>query len=119
MADETKKTAGASEVSADLQKSLEIIADVLLEKTKGGNALGGKPFDPSTAPAPKKLTAKERAKEYFASHNDFPHPGIHITSDGQIFLATPMGENALLNHVNASKVNDVATISFDSFKKPE
>lgn len=101
-----------SQQMAELAKNIAMIA-------KGGNVSGGEPFDPSKAPAPKKLSAKEQAAEYFAAHKDFPWPGIHITSDGQIFLGNPHGDNARDNHIAASVVNGVATLKYESFKKPE
>lgn len=102
---------------------LEELANIILGKTNPMTA-GGKPFVPlsekEVAALPKQ-TQEERAAEYYASIDldHFTLPGIHVTSDLQIFQGSTIGENALSNHIAASVVNGVPTVTYKSFPKPQ
>ena len=111
-AEEEEKEATGS----DLQKPLEQIADIMLQKAKGGNVSGGKPFDPTTAKPLPVLTMAEKAEQYYKGVDlpNFPWPGIHVTSDLQVFFGNVQGENALANHKAANP-----GMTHESFPKPK
>jgi hypothetical protein len=103
----------------DLMSQLEKIADIMLQKAKGGAALGGTPFVPASPEEVanrKKLTMEEKAKEYFDSVDlpNFPWPGIHVTDDLLIFIGHVQGENARDNHIRENN-----GMKFESFPKPQ
>jgi hypothetical protein len=98
------------------------LADAIIGKTKPA-ALGGTPFDPSTEEV-KEKTPADLAAEYFDHLRKievlkaFPHKGIMVTSDLQIFHPTPHGENALANHISDNTINGVPRVTFEPFDKP-
>lgn len=103
------------------QSDLERLADIILSKQGGGNVVGGKPFIPLSAEEVAKLpkkTMEETAAEYFGTIDltNFPWPGIHVSSDLQIFMGHVSGENARDNHVAANKSGGM---TFQSFPKPQ
>jgi hypothetical protein len=116
---------GSSEEQSapDFASSIEKLADVIIAKSHG-HVAGGKPHVPLSAEEVKKLPKKsqdEVADEYFSHANkdgDFPWPGIHVTSDNQVFLGNVPGENARDNHIASSAVNGSPTLSFKSYPKP-
>jgi hypothetical protein len=83
------------------------------------NTVGGTPHIPMSPDEVAKLPKKELediANDYYSNLkdlNDFPWPGIHVTSDGQIFMGHIQGENARDNHVAENK-----GMTFRSFPKP-
>lgn len=116
MANEIVKDKGAANAPAsDIQRLVEVLA----EMTGNVGLKGGTPFIPLTpeqlAKLPKK-TEEQVADEYYASVklDDFPWPGIHVSSDGQIFMGHVQGENARDNHVRAN-----TGMTYKSFPKPK
>jgi hypothetical protein len=114
-----------AEFEAEQEAQVDRIANLIARKlTFGAAPEGGKPHVPLSAKAVAALpkqTQEERAEEYYKNMEDaseFPWPGIHVTSDLNIFLGNPLGENALANHVASSVVNGVASITYKSFPKP-
>ena len=102
---------------------LEELANIILGKTNPSLA-GGKPhpvMSDEQMAAVKKKTPKEIAEDFWIATDlkYFTFPGIHVTSDGQIFHGNLQGENSLANHIASSVVNGVPTITYESFKKPE
>jgi hypothetical protein len=100
------------------EEQLDKIATLISKKLKDGNTDGGKPFVPAAdeAEKAKAKTQDEVADEYFkgVDLDSFPWPGIHVTSDNQIFLGNVQGENALGNHVAANK-----GMTHKSYAKPQ
>ena len=121
MTKETKE--GVSGKAATSFNDLEALANIIMGKTNP-SITGGTPHVPLSAKevaALPKQTQEERAAEYYGSIDldHFTLPGIHVTSDLQIFQGSPLGENALSNHVASSVVNGVPTITYKSFPKPQ
>jgi hypothetical protein len=106
----------------DLSSQLERIADLMLAKSHG-HVSGGKPHVPLTAEElakRPKMSMEEKAEEYYGGVKlaEFPWPGIHVTSDNQVFLGNVLGENARDNHIASSMVNGSPTLTFKSYPKP-
>lgn len=115
---EKENKSGASMEAPDLTKHLEQIADIMLKKAKG-EAIGGTPFVPLSAEEVAKLpkqTQEDKAEEYWVNQdlNSYPHEGIFVSSDLQIFTKSVHGENALLNHIQDNK-----GITAKYFQKPK
>lgn len=106
------------EPSTDLGSTLEKLADIMLAKSSG-QVTGGAPHVPKSAEevaALPKMSQDEKAAEFYGSIkdlNDWPWPGIHVTSDNQVFIGHTQGENARDNHVAENK-----GMTFKSFPKP-
>lgn len=114
MAEETKNGKGAQGAS---QSDLERLANIILAKQGYANQ-GGTPHVPLSAEELAKLTPMtmdEKAAEYYAGQNlnDFPWPGIHVTSDLHIFFGNVQGENARDNYVRENK-----GMTYQSYPKP-
>ena len=100
-----------------LEDQLAKIADMMLGKMNPG-IVGGAPHVPLSAEElakqPKK-TMEEVAEEYLAGKDstNFPFPGIHVTSDLNVFVGNAVGENSRDNHLASNK-----SLTFLSFKTP-
>lgn len=102
---------------SDIEKFANVLADVLDKRNDGPK--GGKPHVPLSAEEVAKLPKKtmgEKAQEYFEGVDlkDFPWPGIHVTSDLQIFTGHVQGENSRDNHIASNP-----GMKFESFPKPQ
>lgn len=111
-------------LSVDGAAAIQQLADVLLQKAKG-QVSGGIPFDPSKEVVNTGKTPADLAKEYFDykieqnTLKDFPHEGIVVTNDLQIFTPDIKGLNALQNHVMSfSRPGSPSSITYESFTKP-